>query len=335
MHIDLYLYRPRFDEMAACAGEVNDGGADGLFVAESTGDPFQHLALAAQHLRRGVLGTSVALAFPRSPMLTAVSAWDLQRASGGRFVLGLGSQIRKHIEHRFSSDFAPPMPRLREYARAVRHVWGAFAGDHPLDFHGDYYTLDYLPPDMNPGPLESGPPQILLAALGPLMFQAAGEVADGALIHPIHTSDYLHTIAEPAIARGLRAAGRDRSAFTLSATTLCIVNSDTDTAQREAVRRQFAFYASTPAYRPVLALHGWGELGDRLREKIRLGEHDTIAALVPDDVLDTFCIIADTWPQAVHAARERYDGVVDRVMFQSAPPLGALARGVPDEAAAR
>lgn len=320
MKVDLYLYRPRLDEMAARARQA-DAGFDGLFVAESVGDPFQALAIASQHLRRGVLGTSIALAFPRSPMLTAVSAWDLQRASRGRFVLGLGSQVRKHIERRFSSAFAPPMPRLREYVRAIRHIWGAFAGDHPLDFHGEYYTLDYLPPGMNPGPLGLPRPQVFLAALGPAMFEAAGDVADGAFVHPIHTHDYLREVAEPAIARGLAKTGRDRADFALSVTTLCVVDEDTGDAEREAVRRQFAFYASTPAYRPVLDLHGWGALGERLREKVRQGEHDTMAELVPDEILDAFCIVAPTWQGAIKAAREKYAGVADRVMFQSTPPL--------------
>lgn len=320
MNVDLYLYHPKAEEMAARARQVEHGGFDGLFVAESTGDPFQNLALAAPHTRRSKIGTSIALAFARSPMLAAVSAWDLQRATNGRFVLGLGSQVRRHIERRFSAEFSPPMPRLREYALAVRHVWETFAGEHPLHFHGEYYTLDYLPDAMNPGPLDCGPPRLFLAALGPLMFRAAGEVADGALIHPIHTREYLQRVAEPAIARGLAKAGRNRSNFGLSATVLCIVENDHGEASREAVRRQFAFYASTPAYRPVLDLHGWGSLGDRLREEVRLGHHSTMAELVPDDVLNAFCVVAATWPDAIRAAKERYAGVVDRVMFQSAPP---------------
>ena len=153
MKVDLYLYRPALDEMPGRGRQAEQGGFDGLFVAESTGDPFQNLAVASQHTSQVTLGTSVALAFPRSPMLTAVSAWELQRATNGRHILGLGSQVRRHIERRFSAPFTPPAARLREYARAVRHIWGAFQGEHPLGFHGDYYTLDYLPDAMNPGPL--------------------------------------------------------------------------------------------------------------------------------------------------------------------------------------
>ena len=320
---DLYLYHPQPDEMAARVRQAESGGFDGLFVAESTADPFQCLAVAAPHVSSLTLGTSVALAFPRSPMVTATAAWDLQRATRGRFVLGLGSQVRRHIERRFSAPFAPPAARLREYTQAVRHVWGAFQGSNQLGFDGTYYQLDYLPDMMNPGPLAEGPPLLYLAALGPRMFEVAGAVADGALIHPVHTREYLRTVAEPAIARGLAEAGRRREDFGLSVTVLGIVESDHGVASREAVRRQFAFYASTPAYRPVLQLHGWGELSDRLRLMVRQGDPPAaMAAVVPDEVLDEFCVSARTWDGAIERARRRYDGLVDRVMFQSAPPAG-------------
>src|ERR1700678_4211806 len=306
MKVDLYLYRPALDEMPGRGRQAEHGGFDGLFVAESTGDPFQNLAVASQHTSRVTLGTSVALAFPRSPMLSAVSAWELQRPTNGRHILGLGSQVRRHIERRFSAPFTPPAARLREYAQAGRHIWGAFQDEHPLGFHGDYYTLDYLPDAMDPGPRAAGPPT-----------------------HPIHTQEYLRTVAEPAIARGLAESGRSREEFTLSATVLCIIDEDAGDAGREAVRRQFAFYASTPAYRPVLELHGWGSLGDRLRGLVRRGEHDAMTAQVPDEILDTFCVAARTWDDAIDLAARRYQGLVDRVMFQSAPPPGSLVRSSP------
>jgi probable F420-dependent oxidoreductase len=253
-------------------------------------------------------------------MLTAISAWDLQRETRGRFVLGLGSQVRRHIERRFSAPFSRPAARLKDYTLAVRACWAAFAGQSPLAHHGGYYTLDYLPEMMNPGPLPVPAPPIWLAALGPVMFRTAAEVADGALIHPVHTLDYLAQVAEPAIGEGLERAGRAREEFTLSATVLAIVAEAHDEAEREAVRAQFAFYASTPAYRPVLELHGWGALGDRLRDLVRRGERLSMGSVVPDEVLETFCIVADTWEEAVRAARRRYAGVVDRVMFQAPVP---------------
>jgi probable F420-dependent oxidoreductase len=337
MKFDLYLYHPRQEEMAARVQQAEVGGFDGLFVAESTADPFQCLAVAAPHASSLTLGTSVALAFPRSPMVTAMAAWDLQRATRGRFILGLGSQVRRHVERRFSAPFAPPAARLREYTQAVLHVWGAFQGSHELGFEGTYHQLDYLPDMMNPGPLAEGPPLLYLAALGPRMFEVAAAVADGALIHPIHSREYLQAVAEPAIARGLAEAGRRREEFGLSVTVLGIVESDAGVASREAVRRQFAFYASTPAYRPVLELHGWEELGDRLRSMVRRGAPAAaMAAVVPDEVLDEFCVSARTWDEAIERARRRYDGLVDRVMFQSAPPVeAAVTAAIPSAAAAR
>jgi len=321
MKFDLLLFGPTHREIAARARQAELGGFDGLFVAETRSDPFQALALAAAHTARVEVGTAIALAFPRSPMLTAVAAWDLQSASDGRFVLGLGSQVRKHIERRFSAEFDRPAARLGEYARAVRHIWGAFQGEHPLDFHGEFYAFDYLTPAVNPGPRECGPPPIYLSAFGPRMFQTAGAVADGVFVHPVHSLDYLQAVAEPAIARGLGRADRARTDFAVSVTALCIVADGDGPGGRESVRRQFAFYASTPAYRPALELHGWGELGDHLRDLVRRGEHEALAAAVPDAALERFCIVADGWADAIATARQRYAGVADRVGFQAAPPL--------------
>lgn len=328
MQVDLFLFAPRIEDIRDRARQAEDGGFDGLFVAETFGDPFQCLAVASQHTARTTLGTSIALAFTRSPMTTALAAWDLQRATRGRFVLGLGSQVRRHVERRFSMPFDPPVTRMREYAQAVRHIWGAFQEEHPLAFHGDYYSHDYLPPGFMPGSLDWGPPPLYIAAVGPRMFEAAGAVADGALIHPIHTVEYLRQVAEPALTRGLEQSNRDRRTFGLSVTVLCIVGTGEGEGHREAVRRQFAMYASTPAYRPVLELHGWGEISDRLRNAVRSGAQDTMAALVPDELLEQFSVVAQSWPAAIEVARARYEGVADRLMFQNAPPLHVVAGGM-------
>jgi probable F420-dependent oxidoreductase len=318
--LDLFLYHPRLEEMPARAEQAEAGGFDGIFVAESHHDPFQSLAVLAEHTDRVTLGTAIALAFPRSPMLTAVSAWDLQRATGGRFVLGLGSQVRRHIERRFAAHYGHPSPHLREYVEAVRHIFGAFAGAHPLGFIGETYALDFLPAAVNPGPLEVPAPPIFLAAVGPVMFEAAGMVADGVFVHPIHTVEYLEQVAEPAIARGLERSGRRREDFTLSVTALPILEDDA-TANREAMRRQFAFYASTPAYRPVLELAGLGELSDRLRALVRAGDPGAMADAVEDAALEAFAVCGQTWSEVAAAARQRYQGVADRVSFQAPPPI--------------
>jgi probable F420-dependent oxidoreductase len=213
-------------------------------------------------------------------------------------------------------------------------VWGAFQGEHALDFHGEFYTLDYLTPAVNPGPLHVGPPSIYLAAFGELMYSTAGAVADGAIVHPIHSVEYLRAVAEPALAKGLEQAGRTRGDFDLMVTVLAIVGDGEGEGCRESVRRQFGFYASTPAYRPVLELHGRGELSDRLRELVRQGQHDALASAVPDDALDEFCVVADGWEEAMVVARRRYEGIADRVTFQSAPPLTVGAARVSQGAGA-
>ncbi|WP_018334375.1 TIGR03617 family F420-dependent LLM class oxidoreductase [Actinomycetospora chiangmaiensis] len=319
--IDLYLYRNDAGSTRTRIRQVEQGGFDGLFVGETSSDPYLSLTLAAADSDRATLGTSIALAFPRSPMTTAVAAWDLQRASGGRFVLGLGSQVRKHVERRFSAPFERPAARLADYVRAVKASWSAFSGERPLEHHGEFYTLDFLPEMVRPAPLDGPPPPIYLAAVGATMFRNAATVADGALVHPMHTLDYLREVIEPAIAGGLERAGRERPDFALSITTLAIVAESDTEAERDAVRAQFAFYASTPAYRPILELHGWGGTGDRLHELVRAGSPPRdLGAAVPDEVLDAFCVVADTWPAAITAAREKYRGVADRVMFQAPVP---------------
>jgi probable F420-dependent oxidoreductase len=317
----MYMFRNDAAAVRARFEQVERGGYDGLFVGETSSDPYLSLGVAAAATQRATLGTAVALAFPRSPMITAVAAWDLQRASNGRFVLGLGSQVRKSIERRYSSTFDRPAARLREYVTAVKACWDAFQGHRPLGHHGNFYTLDFLPDMLRPTPLETAPPPIYLAALGPTMFRNAGEVAEGAIVHPLHTLDYLREVAEPALSDGLALTGRARASFTLSVTVLAIVGESTTDAEREAVRSQLAFYAATPAYRPILDLHGWGPINDTLCGLTQAGAspHE-LAAAVPDEVLDAFCVVADTWPEAIAVARRRYRGIADRVMFQAPIP---------------
>ena len=296
MKFDLNLVTASMTDMPSRAREASAAGYDGLFVAETRQDPFIALAAAAEHAADLDLGTSIALAFTRSPMTTALTAWDLQRASG-RFILGLGSQVRKHIERRFSCEYDPPVPRLKEYVAAVKHIWGAFQGDHALDFQGEYYHLDFLPAFANPGPIERLAPPIYLATVGPVMYKTAGEVADGAFVHPLHTVDYLREVAHPAIGTGLDRAGKSRGDFALSATVFAIIGEgESARAMENEVRSQLAFYGSTPTYRRVLEHAGWAEVGSKLNEFIRAGRHAEAPSLVPDGMLHDFSIIADSWP---------------------------------------
>lgn len=322
MKFDLNLVTASLAEMPERVEQARAAGYDGLFVAETRQDPFPALAIAGSRVKDIDLGSSIALAFTRSPMTTAVTSWELQRADG-RFILGLGSQVRKHIERRFSCAYASPLPRLREYVAAVRHIWGAFQGDHPLDFHGEFYNLDFLPAAVNPGPIEHSHPAIYLASLGPSMYKTAGAVADGAFVHPLHTVNYLSDVAEPAIAEGLATQGKDRDAFALSVTVFTVVGTgEPADRMREAVRSQLAFYSSTPTYRRVLEHAGWERVGERLQALVKDGRHAEMPAEVPDDMLADFCLVAGTWPEAAEVARARYAGVADRISFYNPPAPG-------------
>lgn len=325
MKFDLNLVTASLTEMPDRVEQARSAGYDGLFVAETRQDPFPALAIAGSRTTDIDLGSSIALAFTRSPMTTAVTSWELQRA-GGRFILGLGSQVRKHIERRFSCAYDPPLPRLREYVAAVRHIWGAFQGDHPLDFQGEFYNLDFLPEAVNPGPIEHAPPEIYLASLGPVMYRTAGSVADGAFVHPLHTVNYLEEVAEPAITEGLATQRKGRDDFALSVTVFTVVGTGASAERmRETVRSQLAFYSSTPTYRRVLEHAGWGRVGERLQGLVRAGRHAEMPAEVPDDMLDDFCIVAATWPEAAELARTRYASVADRISFYNPPaPSQAL-----------
>lgn len=285
-------------------------GVDGMWISETRHDPFISAALAAGHDGRTLLGTNVALAFPRSPMVTAISAWDVQRLSSGRFVLGLGSQVRRHIEGRFAVSWSPPAKRMRDYIGAVRAIWRTFQNGDPLLYRGPHYSLDLMAPTWNPGPLPWGAPPIFMAAVGPQMVRVAAELADGILLHPIASSRYIDRTMGPV---------RDRSGGaprTVVATVVVGIggNATEVDAARARVRRRVAFYAATPSYRSsLLAVHGWEGIGRSLSELARAGHWDRMAAELPDDVLDAFAIVGtpEEAGQRIHA---RYGGLVDRVI---------------------
>jgi probable F420-dependent oxidoreductase len=285
------------------AAELERLGYDGLWTAETQHDPFLPLAVAAGSTSRMTLGTAIATAFTRSPMVAAMLAWDLQQASGGRFVLGLGTQVKGHNERRFSVPFESPGPKLRELVEALRHIWGAFQGEHPLGFRGRFYRHDLMTPFFDPGPIDHSLPPVYLAAVTPYMYGLAGEVADGVHVHPFHTIRYLREVALPALERGGR-----RGDVTLVAPVFTVVGGDD-----EAVRLQIAFYGSTRTYRPVLELHGWGELGESLYRQMARGDVDGMAAAIGDDVLTQFAVFGSTWEEATRALRERCEGLVERV----------------------
>ena len=291
-------------------------GFDGVWCAETCHDPFLPLMLAAEHTERVQLGTGIAVAFARNPMTTAVLSNDLQTYSKGRFLLGLGSQIKPHIEKRFSMPWSHPAARMREYILAMRAIWSAWHEGTKLAFRGDFYTHTLMTPFFNAGPNPYGPPKVFLAAVGERMTEVAGEVADGLLAHGFTTARYMREVTVPALERGLARAGRTRQDFEISYPAMIVTGGDED-EMREAVfgvKKQLAFYGSTPAYKPVLELHGWGELHDELNRMSKRGEWDAMAELVSDEVVDAFAVVGP--PEDVPGELvKRYGDMVTRVSF--------------------
>jgi probable F420-dependent oxidoreductase len=305
-------------QTAAGAREAEAQGYDGLFTSETAFDPFLPLVLAAEHTERVELMTCIAVGFARSPMTLANTAHDLHRFSDGRFVLGLGSQIKAHIERRFSMPWSHPAARMREMILAIRAIWRSWDEGAKLDFQGEFYSHTLMTPYFDPGPNPTAP-RIYLAGVGELMTEVAGEVADGYLCHGFTTPKYLREVTMPALERGLAKSGRSLDGYDVTGPMFVATGVDEqDLATRAAgLRSQVAFYASTPAYKGVLDVHGWGDLGDELRALTRQGRWDDMDALVSDEVLDTFAVIAmpDELPGLI---KERYAGLLTRISFS--PP---------------
>jgi len=298
------------------ASQAEEDGFDGLWCAETGHDPFLPLLLAAEHTQRIELGTGIAVAFARNPMSTAVLANDLQTYSEGRFMLGLGSQIKPHIEKRYSMPWSHPAPRMREFIVAMRSIWSAWHDGTKLAFRGDFYTHTLMTPFFNPGPNPYGTPKVFLAAVGQLMTEVAGEVADGLLAHGFTTARYMREVTLPALERGLARAGRTRDGFEISYPAMMVTGTNEGEVQAatQAVKAQLAFYASTPAYRPVLDLHGWGDLFGELNTRSKRGEWVQMADLIPDDMLDAFAVRGEIG-EIPSKVVERYGDMVTRVSF--------------------
>ncbi len=305
-----------YEGIASAAKAAEATGYDGIWTAETGHDPFLPLLLAAEHTDQVQLGTAIAVAFARNPMTLAMVANDLQTYSKGRFMLGLGSQIKAHIEKRYSMPWSHPAARMRELILAIRAIWESWEKGTKLDFRGDFYTHTLMTPFFSPGPNPYGPPKIFLAAVGELMTQVAGEVADGLLVHGFTTERYLREVTLPALEKGLEKAGRSRSQFQISYPGFIVTGTnDNELADAaKAVRSQIAFYGSTPAYRGVLELHGWGELQEELNRLSKQGEWTKMGDLIDDEMLDAFAVVCP--PEEVpRRVLDRFGGVVDRVSF--------------------
>jgi probable F420-dependent oxidoreductase len=340
MKIDMGL---RSDDLRALGGEAaayERLGVDGLWSFETAHDPFLPLFAAALTTERVKLGTGIAVAFARSPFAMAQTAWDLQRVSGGRLLLGLGTQVRAHVERRFSAAFEHPAARIVDYIRCVRAIWDTFQNGNKPAYEGRFYRFTLISDFFNPGPIAQPNIPISLAGVGEPMARAAGEVADGFHVHPMHSPGYLREVVKPAIAEGARAAGRDPAAVQLI-TSVFVITGDTEQERAEAeafARQQIAFYASTPSYRPFLAYHGLEALGKELSELARSGRFAEMAAQVPDALIDAVAVRTEParLGEALHA---RYaDDLVQRIgpynPIPAADPggrLGALVAGIKSE----
>ncbi len=294
--------------------ELEDIGYDGGFSFEAKHDPFLALAVAAEHTTKLRLGTGIAIAFARNPMNLANLGYDLQSITGGRFVLGLGSQVRPHIEKRFSSVWSHPAARMTEIVQAIKAIWACWEGKGPLKFEGQFYRHTLMIPAFNPGPNPYGPPPIFTGGFGPLMTAVAGEAADGFIAHPFNTRRSLLENTLPALEQGLAKSGRKRSDLEVMCSTL-VVTADTEealAASRLAARKQLAFYGSTPAYLPTLACHGWEGVHGELNRLSKEGRWDDMTNLISDEILEQIAVVGER-REIAGKLRARLDGIADSV----------------------
>ena len=328
MLVDAPLMTTDLTDVPDAARAIEAAGYDGMYTFEGTHDAMFPLLLAAEHTERVELTTAVVIAFGRSPMTLAQSAYDLQLASHGRFKLGLGTQIKPHIEKRYSMPWSRPAARMREMVLAIRAIWSSWHEGTKLEFGGEFYTHTLMTPFFNPGPSPYGLPKIVLGGVGPRMTEVAGEVADGFMAHPFTSEKFMRETTIPALERGLAARGRTLADFEISFPAMAVV-ADTDAqlaAARDALRPRLAFYGSTPAYKIVLDAHGWGELQPELNRLSKTGGFKSMNALITDEIVDTFAVLGRT-EDLGGLVRKRYGDLVQRVSFE-APRLDAarLAR---------
>lgn len=306
----------RIADFAPLAAKAEELGLDAVLVEETKDDPFQLLALGASTTSRIGLGTSVAMAFPRSPTVTAMSAWSLQKLSGGRFVLGLGSQVRAHMERRFGLPWHAPAPWMRDYVLAMRAVWDAWQHRTPLQFSSEHYNLDLMVPLFDPGPIEHPGIPVHIAAIGPNMCAVAAEVADGIRLHPVVTPRFIDDEVLPAVAKGAARVGKDPDTVEICMKPLIGTAPDEATLERvtRTVRERVAFYLSTPSYRRAFAIHGWADIAQQASALSRAKRWDDLPGLVTDEMLHTVATLA-THDQIGAELRRRYGSRVHRIEF--------------------
>lgn len=323
--VDARLDVDTLHEIGRSASRLEREGYAGLWTSETNHDPFLPLAVAAEHTDDIQLGCAIAVAFARNPMTVATVTHDLQAYSGGRFTLGLGTQIKPHIERRFSMPWSEPAARFEEFVAAVRAIMTAWETGEPLAFEGRFYRHTLMTPMFRPAPHGHGLPPIVMAGVGERMIETAGRIADGVLVHAFATPHHLKTTVLPALQRGLDAGGVARADFEVGCRGFLVTGRDEAEMEqaRQAVRARIAFYASTPAYRPVLDSHDWGPIGDQLTALSRSGGEDRwarMSALVDDEMLESFAVVAEPDRIAAEIAR-RYDEIVDRYWYYTPYPI--------------
>ena len=313
MKIDGPFYA-QLGEAAEEAKRLAAIGYDGIYTLEGSWDPFLPLTLVSEHAPDMGIATGIAVAFPRNPLHLAYQAWDLQRFSQGKFLLGIGSQVKAHIEKRYGKDFSPPASRMRDYILAVKAIFDCWQNGTRLHYEGRFYTHTLMTPMFNPGPNDFGPPPIMLGALGPKMTEVAGEVADGLIVHPFNSRAFIEEQALPAVHRGLEKASRDRSDFILQVNAIVITGDSeaTRAAAKDSVKQLLGFYASTPAYRPPMEAVGYGDIQPELNQLSKEGRWDELADFIDDDFVDAFCTSGK--PEEIAGLlKERYGQHADRL----------------------
>ncbi|HEX9145973.1 MAG TPA: TIGR03617 family F420-dependent LLM class oxidoreductase [Candidatus Binatia bacterium] len=289
---------------------------DGLWTFETAHEPFMPLVLAAEHSQRLSLGTSIAVAFARSPAILAYIGWDLARFSKGRFIMGLGTQVKGHNERRFGVKWEKPVEKMREVILAMRAIWDCWQNHTPLNFRGEFFKLNLMTPFFSPSPHDYPNIPIFTAGVNPRMCQLAGELCQGFHAHPLHTARYLREVVVSNVQSGLLKAGRQRQAIELSSSIFVIPSDDPKQAlaYELEVCQQIAFYASTPAYRLVFEIEGWGEVAHRLNRLAGHGQWDDMPALITDEMLDAFAL-RGSWSDLPKKVLQKYAGLLDRISY--------------------
>ncbi len=315
MRVETVIPLNDWRKVGPAAKRAEQAGFDGVLSAEIANDPFIPLAFAAVATERIGIGTGIAVSFPRSPMVLANSAWDLHTQSGGRFSLGLGSQVKGHNERRFSTPWSAPVPRLREYVQSLRAIWRCWELGEPLAFEGEHYRFTLMTPEFSPPASGLPPIPVSIAAVGPAMMKLAGRVCDGVKLHGFATRRYLEEVALPQVREGLERSGRSRESFEISGGGFIATGGDAEQVARsvEETRYRLAFYGSTRSYHGVLRVHGWEELGLKLHRMSKQGQWTEMAKEVPDDVVHTFAAVG-THGEIVAEVEKRFGGVTDTIL---------------------